>query len=120
MPSLSLFKIPAAILAHAKSLIVGGDEDVSPSRAEGPSEAPRPNAGAAWDLAAPDNSFWATMAGADRRLAELRRAIEEAAAETMACEAGPDLGSGKTASLGESRFETANRIIKDALDTTKP
>jgi hypothetical protein len=60
------------------------------------------------------------MAGADKRLAELRRAIDEAAAEAMARETGEDATPGLNSQLGESRCETANRMITDALSTENP
>lgn len=66
-----------------------------------------------------DKTFWAMLAGADRRLAELRRAIDEAAAETMARETRADSSPGENAHLGESRFEAANRKIADALKAEK-
>jgi len=120
LPSLSLFKIPGAILAHAKSFIGGGDESMTPAQAAGTSDALRLDASAERDLSAQDNTFWAIMAGADRRLAELRRAIDEAAAESMARETGADGAPCQSTGLGESRFDAANRMIKDALNTEKP
>jgi len=60
------------------------------------------------------------MAGADKRLAELRRAIDEAAAEAMARETGEDASPGHSSQLGESRCATANRMITDALSTENP
>jgi hypothetical protein len=120
LPSLSLFKIPGAILAHAKSLVVGGDESVSPTQAGPRSDALWLDARVEQAPPAQDNSFWAIMAGADRRLAELRRAIDEAAAEAIARETSADEALGESASLGESRFDAANRMIKDALNTEKP
>jgi hypothetical protein len=126
LPSLPLLKIPSAILAHAKSLLGAGEGTAGSALTEAAPFAPRavavnhgPHAANAWDPAKPDNSFWATMAGADRRLAQLRRAIDEAAAETMAREAGVAAPSHASPHPGESRYETAARVISDALDEEK-
>lgn len=115
MPSLFLSKIHGAILARAKSLVAGGDGGVEQARPEDTSFASKTDTGAEWGLATQDRTFWATMAGADRRLAELRRAIDQAAAESMARETVADPSSSHS-HLGESRCETANRVISDALD----
>jgi hypothetical protein len=126
LPSLPLLKIPGAILAHAKSLLGGGDGTKASPLTEDAPFAPRvvvtnhsPDVANAWDPTKPDNTFWATMAGADRRLAELRRAIDEAAAETMAREAAVAAPSHANPHPGESRCETAARVISDALDEEK-
>jgi hypothetical protein len=59
------------------------------------------------------------MAGANRRLAELRRVIDQAAAESMARETVVDVSSSLDSHLGESRCEMANRMITDALSAEK-
>lgn len=123
MPRLSLSKLAGAILAHAKSLVSGG-EGAQRGRLQEPSLASGSHAGEAspgleWGFVAPDKAFWATVAGADRRLAELRRAIDHVAADETQHEtvdqASPDLES----HLGESRCEAANRVIAAALDAEK-
>lgn len=119
MPSLLLFKLPGAILAHAKSLIAGGDESVAQARPEDTSFASKTDAGVEWDFTTQDKTFWATMAGANRRLAELRRVIDQAAAESMARETVVDVSSSLDSHLGESRCEMANRMITDALSAEK-
>lgn len=119
MPSLLLLKIQGAILARAKSLVAGGDEGVTQARPEDASFASKNDAVAERVLTMQDTTFWATMAGADRRLAELRRAIDQAAAESLAREATADASSSLDAHLGESRCETANRVITDALNAEK-
>ncbi len=119
MPSLLLLKIHGAILARAKSLVAGGDGDVTQARPEDASFASKTDAGAEWGLTTQDKTFWAAMAGADRRLAELRRAIDQAAAESLARETTADASSSLDSYLGESRCETANRVITDALNAEK-
>jgi hypothetical protein len=118
LSSLLLFRIPGAILAHAKSLVAGGAESTSSAQMDAPLPASKP--GGDGDPTTHDNTFWATMAGADKRLAELRRAIDEAAAEAMARETGEDASPGQSSQLGESRCATANRMITDALSTENP
>ena len=124
MPSLAPLKSLGAILARAKSLIAGGEGGATPSRMEEALSAPDSelDAGNAWELAKQDKSFWATMAGADRRLAELRRAIDQAAAEAIAREDGVEAASNddRDSSLGESRCAKANRVITDALGRGDP
>jgi hypothetical protein len=119
LASLSLFKVPGAILAHARTLIVGGDGSAAPPRAEDPPCASKPDPGAEWDVMTQDKTFWAMLAGADRGLCVLRRGIDEAAAETMAREPGAASSPGENAHLGESRFEAAKRKIADALKAEK-
>ncbi|WP_419255148.1 hypothetical protein ACN2C6_06805 [Caulobacter sp. ErkDOM-YI] len=118
MSSLSLFRIPGAILAHAKNLIAGGAESTSPARLDARLCASKPVGEG--DHTTHDKTFWASMAGADKRLAELRRAIDEAAAEAMARDTGEHASPGHNSQLGESRCETANRMITDALGTQNP
>lgn len=118
MPSLEPLKSLGAILAQARSLIAGGEARAAPPRMEEALSAPvrEADAGNAWEPAAQDKGFWATMAGADRRLADLRRAIDQAAAEAIARESGVEaLSSNDPDPLGESRFAKANRVVTDAL-----
>ena len=108
MPDLSLFKVPGTILAHARSLILGDETNAPKCSAE---------AGQESGLVKPDRSFWASVAAADRRLADLRRAIAEA-------EAAIEQSQGATPSSGdlrpgESRCEAARRVIADALGAEK-
>ena len=117
MPSLSLFKISEAILAQAKDLLGGANDDAS-ARPEDPSSVS--SSDAERDMTTLDESFWATLVGDDRRLAELRRAVDEAAAEAMAIETEVDESSSPTPLLGESRGEAANRKIHEALKAEKP
>lgn len=120
MPSLSLFKISEAILAQAKDLL-GGDNGDAPTRPEDPSYASTPDVDGKWDTVTLDETFWATLLKDDRRLAELRRAVDEAAAEVMALEViETDEPSCSTSQIGESRWEAANRKITDALKAEKP
>jgi len=72
--------------------------------------------GAGGELTPQDKTFWANMAAADRRLAELRRAIDQAAAEAMVREAEVEASPSPEVQLAESRCETAKRVISDALD----
>lgn len=118
-PSLSLLKIPGAILAQARNLIVGGETTATPAMAEDPPFAPRSGASPEWEPTPQDKSFWASMAAADRRLTELRRAIDQAAAEAIVREADAKASSGSESPLAESRCETAKRMIADALDAEK-
>jgi hypothetical protein len=118
LSSLLLFRIPGAILAHAKSLVAGGAESSSSVQLDAP--LPASKASGDDDPTTHDKTFWATMAGADKRLAELRRAIDEAAAEAMARETGEDASPGHKSQLGESRCATASRMIIDALSTENP
>lgn len=113
MPSLSLFKISEAILAQAKDLLGGGSGD-PPARSEDQSCASSPDAVGERDITTLDENFWTTLVGDDRRLADLRRAIEEAAAEAMRTEVD------ESPPLGESRWEAASRKINDALKAEKP
>lgn len=118
MPSLTTLKSLGAILAQARSLIVGGEARAAPPRMEEALSAPVPevDAGNAWEPATQDKGFWAAMAGADRRLADLRRAIDQAAAEAIARESGVEAPpSNDPNPLGESRCAKANRVITDAL-----
>jgi len=116
--SLATLKSLGAILAQARSLIVGGEARAAPPRMDEALSAPVPEADArnAWEPATQDKGFWATMAGADRRLADLRRAIDQAAAEAIARETGVEAPSSNDPDpLGESRFAKANRVVADAL-----
>ena len=115
MPNLSLFKISEAILAQAKDLL-GGDKGNASPRPEDPSS----GSDGERDATTLDETFWATLVGDDRRLAELRRAIEEASAEAMAFETKMDESPSPNAQLGESRWEAANRKINEALKAEKP
>lgn len=119
MPNLSLFKIPGTILAHAKGLILGGEPIVPPVREPDASFAPKSDATSELGATAQDRSFWASVTAADRRLADLRRAIDEAAAEAMTREANAEASLGEDAHLGESRYDAANRVISDALGAEK-
>jgi hypothetical protein len=114
LPSLSLFKISAAILAQAKDLL-GGDSSDAPARHDESSFTSTSDAGHKQDTAALDETFWTTLVGDERRLAALRRAIDEAAAEAMAGETQADLSPSPAAQLSESRWEAANRKITEAL-----
>jgi hypothetical protein len=118
-PSLPLLKIPGAILAHARSLIAGGETTARSAMAEDPPFAARSEATAQWEPTPQDKSFWASMAAADRRLAELRRAIDQAAAEAMAREADAEAQLTPEAQFAESRCEAARRVIASALDAEK-
>ena len=118
-PSLPLFKIPGAILAHARSLIAGGEASPTPAMAEEPPFAPRSQAAAEWEPTPQDKSFWASMAAADRRLADLRRAIDQAAAEAMTRDVDAKAPPSPEAQFAESRCDTAKRVIADALDAEK-
>ncbi|HWU15023.1 MAG TPA: hypothetical protein VN157_13565, partial [Caulobacter sp.] len=71
-PSMPLLKIPGAILAHARSLIVGDEATAPAAMVEDPLFAPKAEAGAEWEPTPQDKSFWASLAAADRRLVELR------------------------------------------------
>lgn len=119
MPSLTPLKSLGAILARAKSLVAGGKRLSTVTRVDGPPSAPdsEVDAGNDWELGKQDKSFWVTMAGADRRLAELRRAIDQAAAEASARESGGEAPptDDPDPSFGESRCAKANRLITDAL-----
>lgn len=123
MPSPTPLKRLSAILARAKSLITGGEGTATPIRMGEALSTPEPeaDAGTVWELAKQDASFWATMAGADRRLAELRRAIDQAAAEADARELGVEARSSNLGdtSFGEGRCAKANRVITDALGTRR-
>jgi hypothetical protein len=116
-PSLPRFKMPTAILAHAKNQIAGRETTPMSMMAEDP---PRSEAGGGWELTPQDKTFWACMAAADRRLAELRRAIDQAAAEVIAREVDTKAPPSPEAQFAESRCETAKRVIADALDAEKP
>ncbi|MBW8893291.1 MAG: hypothetical protein JF617_14615 [Burkholderiales bacterium] len=118
-PSLPLFKIPGAILAHAKGLIAGGETKAAQTMAEDQAFAPRSEMGAGGEPTPQDKTFWASMAAADRRLAELRRAIDQAAAEAMVREADAKAPPSPDVQFAESRCETAKRVIADALDAEK-
>lgn len=119
MPSSTPLKRLGAILARAKSLITGGEGTAAPIRTGEALSAPESeaDAGSVWEPAKQDKSFWVTMAGADRRLAELRRAIDQAAAEADTRELGVEAQWSNVgdSSLGERRCEKANRMITDAL-----
>lgn len=119
MPNLSLFKISEAILAQAKDLL-GGDHGDASARPEDPSSVSSPDAGGERDMSTQDETFWAALVGDDRRLAELRRALDEAAAEAMALETKSGEPPGPNPQLGESRWEAANRKINEALKAEKP
>ena len=117
MSSPPRFKTPGALLAHARNLILGGEAHITPASTQDRAPAPEPDA---WDTAEPDKTFWVSMIASDRRLAELRRVIDQAAAEAMA--RGPDTEAAPSRDfhLGESRCEAANRVISAALDSEKP
>jgi hypothetical protein len=119
LPSSTPLKRLGAILARARSLITGGEGTAAPIRTGEALSAPesQADAGNAWEPAKQDKSFWVAMAGADRRLAELRRAIDQAAAEADTRELGVEAqwSNGGDPSLGERRCEKANRMITDAL-----
>lgn len=112
MPDLSLFKVPGAILAHARSLILGDDANAPPEHLA--------DTGQGTVLVKPDRNFWASVAAADRRLADLRRAIAEAEAATAEPRADPEASSVVDPRPGESRCEAARRVIADALGAEKP
>jgi hypothetical protein len=116
VPNLSLFKIPEAILTHAKRLIVAGETIAPPTGTKDTSFPPRPDAQSDKDTAPLDAAFWISVAAVDRRLAALRRAIDQAAAEAAACEAAPEAPPSLDPNFGESRCKMANRVITDALD----
>jgi hypothetical protein len=59
------------------------------------------------------------MAAADRRLAELRRAIDQAAAEVIAREVDAKAPPSPEVQFAESRCETAKRVINEALDAER-
>ncbi|WP_425998036.1 hypothetical protein [Caulobacter sp. DWR1-3-2b1] len=115
-----MFKAPGVVLDDAKGLAPGDDNGVASARPEVSPGASEPDAGVPWDLTPQDKAFWAAMASADRRLDELRRAIDEAAAETMAREAGAEASPSPNSHLRESRYEMAKRKITDALNAEKP
>jgi len=112
MPDLSMFKVPGTLLAHARSLILGDDATAPPER---PADTGQGNV-----VVKPDRNFWASVAAADRRLADLRRAIAEADAATAEPRADLDAPSGVDPRPGESRCEAARRVIADALGAEKP
>jgi hypothetical protein len=111
MPDLSLFKVPGAILAHARNLILGDWATAPLERAA--------NRDQGMDPAKPDKSFWASVAAADRRLADLRRAIAEAEAAIAATQVSVEALPGVDPRPGESRCEAAQRVITDALGAEK-
>ena len=115
-PNVPLLKIPGALLAHARSLISGDEATTPAAMVEDPLFAPRPEAGAEWEPTAQDKSFWASLAAADRRLDDLRRAIDQAAAEAIAREAD---AKAQQIPDAPSRYEAARRMIADALDAEK-
>ena len=119
LPNLSLFKISEAILAQAKDLL-GGDSHEAAPRHENTSSAAGPDAEGERDLTTLDETFWTHLVGDDRRLAELRRAIDEAAAEAMSGKTQGEASLDPKPQLGESRWEAANRRITDALKAEKP
>jgi hypothetical protein len=118
-PSLPLLKIPGVILAHARNLIAGGETTATSAMAEDPPFAPRSEAVAQREPRPRDDGFWASMAAADRRLDDLRRAIDQAAAEAIAREAEVKAPSRPESLLTESRCEAARRVIASALDAEK-
>lgn len=118
-PSVPLLKIPGAILAHARSLISGDDAAMPTAMVENPPFAPKSEAGAGWEPTAQDKSFWASLAAADRRLVDLRRAIDEAAAEAMTRDADAKASPTPEVPIVASRCEAAKRMIADALDAEK-
>src|SRR5689334_13849812 len=110
-PDVPLLKIPGAILAHARSLI-SRDATTTPTvMAEDPLFAPRPEAGDEWEPTPQDKSFWASLAAADRRLVELRRAIDEAAAAAITREADVKVPPASDAPIAPSRCEAAKQLI---------
>jgi hypothetical protein len=118
-PSLPRFRIPGAILTHAKNLIAGRETTAAPAMAENPLFAPRSEARGGWASTPQDKSFWACMAAADRRLAELRRAIDQVAAEVIAREVDAKAPPIPEVQFAESRCETAKRVITEALDAER-
>lgn len=118
-PSVPLLKIPGAILAHARSLISRDETTAPTAMAEDPPFAPKPEAGAEWELTPQDKSFWASLAAADRRLVELRRAIDQAAAEALARETEVKAPPTPEVPIAASRCEAAKRLIANALDAEK-
>ena len=115
-PSVPLLKIPGAILAHARSLISGDEVATPKAMVEDPLFAPRLDAGAEWEPTPQNKSFWASLAAADRRLVDLRRAIDQAAAEAIAREVE---AKAQPIPDAPSRYEAAKRMIADALDAEK-
>lgn len=119
MASLPLFRIFEAILAQARSLILGDRMVARPARTTPTPFAPRPDTEREQGVAKQDKGFWTNVAAADRRLTELRRAIDQAEAVTTAREVGVKASPGGDPHLGESRYETAKRVIIDALGAEK-
>lgn len=118
-PSVPLLRIPGAILAHARSLISRDETTAPTAMAEDPLFAPRPEAGAEWEPTPQDKSFWASLAAADRRLVDLRRAIDEAAAAAITREADVKVPPTPDAPIAPSRCEAAKQLIAKALDAEK-
>ena len=104
-------------MAQVKDLL-GSDNDDASARWEDPSSVS--SSDAERDMTTLDETFWATLVGDDRRLAELRRAVDEAAAEAMALETKVDKSPRSNSELGESRWEAANRKINEALKAERP
>jgi hypothetical protein len=115
-PSMPLFRIPSVILARARSLIAGDEATAPPAMAEDPPFAPKPETSAEWE---PTKSFRASLAAADRRLVDLRRAIDQAAAEAIAREIDAEASPISDARVSTSRCEAAKRMIANALDAEK-
>lgn len=106
-------------MGQTKDHAAGDNGRQRPEAAQAPSLS-SPAEGGDWDPSGQDKTFWALMAGADRRLADLRRAIDQAAQETGAREGAADAEKGPEASPGVSRCEAASRMINDALNAEKP
>jgi hypothetical protein len=106
-------------LAHAKSLVLGDESVPPPARKANMPFAPWPDEERERSATRADKSFWASVAAADRRLADLRRAIDHAAAEAAVREDGVESPPSPAFNLGESRCKTANRVITDALGAEK-
>ncbi|TCS17490.1 hypothetical protein [Caulobacter sp. BK020] len=115
-PDVPLLKIPGALLARARSLISGDEATTPTAMVEVPPFAPKSEVGAEWEPTAQDKSFWASLAAADRRLDDLRRAIDQAAAEAIARDVN---AKAQQIPDAPSRYEAAKRMIADALDAEK-
>jgi hypothetical protein len=117
----SVLRFPRTLLAQAKELLArpqaGGTR--APDVANPPSSFLPSDGGSGLGMTRQDKSFWASVTAADGRLAELRRAIDEAAAEAIARESAAATPSNPEPHLGESRYETAARVITNALGTER-
>lgn len=118
MPSRPLLKFSGVLLAQAKSLLSGPEKTATPAETIIRPASPWPEVSGGLGATRQDKSFWASVTAADGRLAELRRAIDQAAAEAIAREAA-EASSSSDPQLKESRCETAARVITEALGTEK-